>query len=101
MAFRRSEIQTEHMATFSAPTFGSSRSQYRAIASYGFAEAFWARLEAYLDPRIRAGMSAFELLDEAAASLGLRRLEVDLRSGRWDTRNRTFVDANHWTADSG
>jgi len=53
----------------------------------GFAEAFWARPEAYLDPTIRAGMSAFRLLDQAQVSAGVRRLRADLLSGLWDARN--------------
>jgi SAM-dependent methyltransferase len=53
----------------------------------GFGEAFWARPEAYLEPRIRAGISAFELLDEAELVPGLQRLRADLRSGAWDARN--------------
>jgi SAM-dependent methyltransferase len=53
----------------------------------GFAEAFWARPEAYLDSRIRAGMSAFRLLDDAEISLGLQQLQADLRSGAWEARH--------------
>jgi hypothetical protein len=53
----------------------------------GFGEAFWARPEAYLDPRIRAGMSAFGLLGPAEIDLGVRRLRADLASGAWDERH--------------
>jgi SAM-dependent methyltransferase len=53
----------------------------------GFGAAFWARPEAYLDPRIRAGISAFGLLGEAEISPGLQQLQEDLRSGAWDARN--------------
>ena len=53
----------------------------------GFGEAYWARPEAYLDPRIRAGMSAFSLLTADQTEPGLRRLAADLESGAWDARH--------------
>jgi hypothetical protein len=53
----------------------------------GFGEAFWARPEAYLDPQVRAGMSAFALLTPPETEPGLRRLAADLRSGAWDARH--------------
>jgi hypothetical protein len=49
----------------------------------GFAAAFYARPERYLDPVVRAGMSSFAGLDDAP---GLRRLEDDLRAGTWEAR---------------
>src|SRR4051794_39546374 len=49
----------------------------------GFAAAYYARPERYLDPLVRAGMSSFVGLDDAP---GLRRLADDLRSGAWDER---------------
>lgn len=56
----------------------------------GFLGAFWRRPEAYLDPAIRNGISSF-----AAGGFepGLRRLEVDLASGRWRDRNAAILDA--------
>jgi len=53
----------------------------------GFGEAFWARPEAYLDPVVRAGMSAFGLLTEAELRPGIERLEADLASGAWQARH--------------
>jgi SAM-dependent methyltransferase len=53
----------------------------------GFGEAFWARPEAYLDPVVRAGMSAFGLLTEAERRPGIDRLEADLASGAWQARH--------------
>ncbi len=47
----------------------------------GFLRAYWRRPKAYLDPRIRAAMSSFWMIDDA--SVALRRLEDDLDSGRW------------------
>ena len=49
----------------------------------GFAAAFYARPERYLDPIVRAGISAFAGLDDAA---GVARLADDLASGAWDER---------------
>jgi SAM-dependent methyltransferase len=53
----------------------------------GFGEAYWGRPEAYLDPGIRASMSACSLLDPAEADAGVGRLRADLASGRWDERH--------------
>lgn len=66
----------------------------------GFGEAYWARPEAYLDPRIRAGMSAFSLLTADQTEPGLRRLAADLESGAWDARHghlrgRAELDCGH------
>ena len=51
----------------------------------GFLSAYWRRPEAYLDPRVRAAMSSFWALGDAALP-GLRRLEADLASGAWARR---------------
>jgi SAM-dependent methyltransferase len=50
----------------------------------GFLGAFWARPQAYLDPRVRRGISSFAAAAPAALEDGLRRLQADLESGRWD-----------------
>jgi SAM-dependent methyltransferase len=50
----------------------------------GFLYAYWRRPHAYLDPRIRRGMSSFWALEGADA--GLVRLERDLASGAWEAR---------------
>ena len=52
----------------------------------GFAGAYWARPEAYLDPAVRAGISSLALLSSADAERGAQRLREDLESGAWDTR---------------
>ncbi len=62
----------------------------------GFLGAFWRRPEAYLDPSVRAGSSAFALMGEAALADGLGALEADLRSGRWRARNRHLLDQPTW-----
>jgi SAM-dependent methyltransferase len=52
----------------------------------GFLGAFWRRPEAYLDPRVRAGMSGFALLEQDVVDRGVARLKSDLESGEWDRR---------------
>lgn len=49
--------------------------------SDGFLYAYWRRPRAYLDPRVRAGMSGFWLIPECEANL--ERLRTDLDSGAW------------------
>ncbi len=53
----------------------------------GFGEAYWGRPEAYLDPQVRASMSACSMLDPAEVDAGVSRLRADLASGRWDERH--------------
>jgi SAM-dependent methyltransferase len=52
----------------------------------GFLAAYWRRPEAYLDPKIRAGMSGFALLDAAVVTRGIARLKSELDSGEWERR---------------
>jgi SAM-dependent methyltransferase len=52
----------------------------------GFCSAFWRRPEAYLDPRVRAGVSYFSIIHEDVVAAGLKRLADDLASGAWDRR---------------
>lgn len=52
----------------------------------GFYAAYWARPWAYLDPQVRAGISAISLADEADVREALRLLETDLASGDWNER---------------
>ncbi len=58
----------------------------------GFLGAFWARPEAYLDPAVRAGISAFNQIDAATTERGLTRLLEDLRSGAWQHRHAALLD---------
>jgi len=51
----------------------------------GFLGAYWQRPEAYLDEKVRAGISAFSRL--ATIDPQLERLEHDLASGDWERRN--------------
>lgn len=54
----------------------------------GFLYAYWRRPAAYLDPRIRAGISSFWTI---RAEEGLRRLEEDLASGAWEERHAELL----------
>ena len=58
----------------------------------GFFCAYWKRPEAYLDPDVRISISALALMDDEILGPGLRRLDEDLRSGRWAERNRDLLD---------
>lgn len=51
-----------------------------------FAAAGWRRPELYLDPEVRAGMSAFALSDRDAIAKGISRLQTDLNNGLWNTK---------------
>jgi SAM-dependent methyltransferase len=50
----------------------------------GFLGAYWRRPEAYLDPNVRMGMSAFALLNADVVNRGVARLGSDLESGVWE-----------------
>lgn len=97
---RRADIQPEQIA---AQLHGDVRIepvQLPADCADGFGEAYWARPEAYLTPEVRAGMSAFTLLEPAEVEPGLRRLAADLESGAWDERyghlrEAAELDAGH------
>jgi SAM-dependent methyltransferase len=52
----------------------------------GFLGAWWRRPAAYLDPVVRASISAFTPLGDAAGP-GLERLRADLESGAWERRH--------------
>jgi len=47
----------------------------------------WNRPEIYLDPSMRQNTSGFALASSAAVQEGLRRLENDLQTGKWDELN--------------
>jgi SAM-dependent methyltransferase len=58
----------------------------------GFHGAFWRRPEAYLDPRVRSGISTYAMLPPAERDEGLRRLSEDVRSGAWEDRHRDLLE---------
>jgi SAM-dependent methyltransferase len=57
----------------------------------GFPEAFWRRPEAYLDERVRRGMSIWASVGADVEERAVRRLEADLSSGRWVERNSELL----------
>jgi len=66
-----------------------------------FLLAGWQRLEVYLDPNVRAGMSIFATGNDADIAAGVARLQSDLESGRWDeqhgsVRKLTDFDAGYY-----
>ncbi|HEX3691752.1 MAG TPA: methyltransferase domain-containing protein [Solirubrobacteraceae bacterium] len=58
----------------------------------GFFAAYWRRPRAYLDERVRAGMSTFYLQGAERRLDGLDDLAEDLDSGRWDERYADLLD---------
>lgn len=58
----------------------------------GVAAAYWRRPEAYLDPVVRAGMSALAKTDEQALASGLARLASDLESGEWQRNHADLLE---------
>jgi SAM-dependent methyltransferase len=55
----------------------------------GFCGAYWRRPAAYLDPKIRRSISAFALADGVEDAM--QRLDDDLSSGRWKSRNADLM----------
>ncbi|MDP8929722.1 MAG: class I SAM-dependent methyltransferase [Actinomycetota bacterium] len=58
----------------------------------GFYGAFWRRPDAYLDPRVHAGISVFACLTEPEVTQAMNRLREDLTSGAWHTHNRHLLN---------
>jgi hypothetical protein len=65
----------------------------------GFFEAYWRRPEAYLDERVRRGISLWARVGPDAEQRAVRNLRDDLASGRWAERNRDLLDLD--TAELG
>ena len=57
----------------------------------GFFEAYWRRPGAYLDERVRRGVSVWALVGPEAEQRAVHSLRDDLASGRWAERNRDLV----------
>jgi len=66
----------------------------------GFFEAYWRRPEAYLDERVRRGMSVWARVGPDAEQRAVRSLREDLASGRWAERNRDLLDLDAAVLDS-
>jgi SAM-dependent methyltransferase len=58
----------------------------------GFFHAYWRRPEAYLSDAVRAGISVFARMDDAAVKEGVDRLRRDLDSGEWRRRNAWLLE---------
>jgi SAM-dependent methyltransferase len=65
----------------------------------GFMCAYWRRPEAYLDPDVRACISAIAQLEPAIVERGISQLAADLASGVWHERHR--ADLERETMDWG
>ena len=58
----------------------------------GFLSAYWRRPRAYLDPRVRDGISVFRLLPPEDVDDAIERLRADLESGEWARRNADILE---------
>lgn len=58
----------------------------------GFFEAYWRRPEAYLDEKVRRGISVWDAVGPDVEQRAVHDLRDDLDSGRWAERNRAIVD---------
>jgi SAM-dependent methyltransferase len=60
--------------------------------SDGFYGAFWRRPRAYLDSRVRAGISVFARLTPREAQRGIEQLRTDLHTGVWQSRHSDLAE---------
>ena len=60
----------------------------------GFLAAYWRRPAAYLDPVVRANISAFAAIEPAGRRRGLDALRRDLDDGTWASANRELLHAD-------
>lgn len=58
----------------------------------GFFEAYWRRPEAYLDEKVRRGISVWTAVGPDAEQRAVRSLREDIESGRWAERNHELLD---------
>jgi SAM-dependent methyltransferase len=58
----------------------------------GFFEAYWRRPEAYLDDRVRRGVSVWVRVGAHIEQRAVQSLRDDLASGRWTERNHGLLD---------
>ena len=63
----------------------------------GFYQAYWRRPRAYLDQRVRDGISVFHRLSQAEVASGMERLRLDLDEGQWEKRLGHLRDEPSWT----
>jgi hypothetical protein len=62
----------------------------------GFTEAFYARPESFLDPRVRAAQSAWGFIPPEATERTVATLRQDLASGRWDETYASWRTRPHF-----
>ena len=60
----------------------------------GFMCAYWRRPEAYLDSRVRNGISTFSMIPDQAPAL--KRLESDLVTGRWQEKYGELMEMDSY-----
>jgi SAM-dependent methyltransferase len=70
-----------------------------ADCSDGFLAAYWRRPERYLEPDVRAPISALAQLDPVIVERGIARLRHDLATGRWHERHADLLERD--AADFG
>jgi SAM-dependent methyltransferase len=58
----------------------------------GFMGAYWRRPHAYLDPSVRAAISAFAKAEPSWIEPGLERLQRDLADGTWERRHANLFE---------
>jgi SAM-dependent methyltransferase len=63
----------------------------------GFTEAFYARPESFLDPRVRAAQSAWGFITPKATQRTVETLRQDLTSGHWDQTYAGWRTQPHFT----
>ncbi|MFD8224646.1 hypothetical protein ACFV16_10815 [Streptomyces massasporeus] len=57
----------------------------------GFGAAYWRRPHAYLDPKVRAGISMLAQTGEDSLAPGLAALADDLETRRWHDRHADLL----------
>jgi len=62
----------------------------------GFLAAYWRRPEAYLDPRVRSGISSFWKIPNVDAAMA--RLAHDLETGEWHRRYAHLLELDEFDA---
>ncbi len=63
-----------------------------ADCSDGFLAAYWKRPEEYLDPEVRHSISSFSKISNISS--GLKKLESDLKTGKWYELNESLLNKN-------
>ena len=58
----------------------------------GFFSAYWRRPQAYLDQRVRDGISVFRLMPPEEVDAAIERLRADIESGEWARRNADIIE---------